>query len=117
MLHEDGLRIDVVNTCWYLLRVWTHVVDGLQFEWDPEKAAGNLEKHGITFEEACEVFFDPFLLAEDASREPFEARMAVIGMTLRWRVLFVVHVERSEGLRLISARPATAAERKRYEDG
>lgn len=97
--------------------MWTHVVDGLEFEWDPEKAAANLEKHGLSFEEACEVFLDPFVLYEDASRERFEARSAVIGMSFRWQVLFVVHVERGERVRVISARLATAAERRRYEDG
>lgn len=95
----------------------THVVDGIEFEWDPEKASSNLDKHGVAFEEACEVFFDPFLHSEDGTREGFEARAAVIGMTGRWRILYVVHVERGERLRLISARLATAAERKRYEDG
>lgn len=94
-----------------------HVLDGIEFEWDPNKASVNLEKHGVAFEEACEVFFDPFLRSEDGTREGFEARTAVIGMSVRWRILFVVHVERSDRLRLISARPATAAERKRYEDG
>lgn len=97
--------------------MWLHVVDGIDFEWDPEKAAANLEKHGVAFEEACEVFFDPFLVTEDASRKRFEARSAVIGMTLRWRLLYVVHVERGERLRIVSARLSTATERKRYEDG
>jgi uncharacterized protein len=97
--------------------MWRHLRDGIEFEWDPEKAAANLDKHGVAFEEASEVFFDPFLVTEDATREHFEERIAVIGMSRRWRMLFVVHVERNERLRSVSARPTTTAERKRYEDG
>ncbi len=97
--------------------MWTHVLNGIEFEWDPDKASSNLDKHGVAFEEACEAFFDPFLFAEDASREGFETRTAIIGMSVQWRILYVVHLERDERLRLISARLATAAERRRYEDG
>jgi uncharacterized protein len=64
---------------------------GDTFEWDSEKAAENLRKHDISFELACEVFADPFLLFTDAS-VPEEPRDAVIGYTTTHQLLFVVHV-------------------------
>jgi uncharacterized protein len=80
-----------------------------------EKATGNLRKHGVTFYEACEVFFDPFFRLTDAGVEE-QARHAAVGYTERSRCLCVVHVERDEGtIRIISARPTTAEERKFYE--
>ncbi len=85
------------------------------FEWNLAKAAANLRKHGVSFEKACEVFFDPFLRLADAGGEG-EAREAAIGLTEDWTLLFVVHIVRQPGaIRIISARPATAVERKRYE--
>ena len=64
---------------------------------------------------SCEVFFDPFLRLADAGGED-EAREAAIGLTEDWTLLFVVHIVRQPGaIRIISARAATAAERKRYE--
>lgn len=89
---------------------------GDTFEWDSEKAAKNLRKHDISFELACEVFSDPFLLFTDAS-VPEEARGVVIGYTATSQLLFVVHVEAtSDRLRLISARRATPHERRQYEE-
>ena len=90
---------------------------GQRFVWDSEKASSNESKHGVAFEAACEVFFDPFIRIEDASVGG-EQREAAIGLTEDWTLLFVVHMLR-EGdlLRLISARPATAQERRSYEDG
>jgi uncharacterized DUF497 family protein len=88
---------------------------GQTFEWDSEKAAINLRKHNVTFQEACEVFFDPFFCLVDATAED-EAREAAIGYTERSRLLFIVHVVRQEQtIRIISARPATTEERKIYE--
>lgn len=88
---------------------------GQTFEWDSEKAAVNLPKHNVTFQEACEVFFDPFFCLVDATAED-EAREAAIGYTERSRLLFIVHVVRQEQtIRIISARPATTEERKIYE--
>jgi uncharacterized DUF497 family protein len=90
---------------------------GQRFIWDVEKAFANLAKHGISFEKACEVFFDPFLRLEDASSRR-EQRDAVIGFAEDWALLFVVYVMREgDTLRLISARSATSQERKTYEDG
>ena len=86
------------------------------FVWDSEKAARNLSKHGVSFEKACEVFFDPFVLVEDASPQE-EARQAAIDITEDWELLFVVHVVwEEESIRIVSARPATARERSRYEN-
>ena len=89
---------------------------GIQFEWDDAKERENNRKHGIDFETACEVFFDPFLYVVEVSDELGEIREAVIGLTIGWRLLYVVYTERGNVLRVISARPVVAAERKHYED-
>lgn len=90
---------------------------GQTFEWDLEKAACNLLKHNVTFEEACEVFFDPFLVLVDAGDDE-ESREAAIGLTEDWSLLVVVHAARQASvLRIISARPATPSERRHYENG
>ena len=85
---------------------------GQTFEWDLEKAAAILVKHHVAFENACEVFFDPFLVLVDAGDDE-ESREAAIGLTEDWSLLVVVHVIRQAGvLRIISARPATPSERR-----
>ena len=90
------------------------VVDG-DFEWDSVKAASNLTKHGVSFPEAATVFADPYAIyLDDGSGIGV---MVVIGTSLRERLLCVVHVERGERDRLLSARPATAGERDVYETG
>jgi uncharacterized DUF497 family protein len=91
-------------------------LQGSEFEWDENKAQSNVIKHGITFEEATEVFFDPFYQSGDASVDE-ELREFVLGYSLVQRLLLVVYVERGERIRLISARLATRQERKIYEDG
>jgi len=92
-----------------------YTLHGQTFEWNATKAATNLRKHGVSFEKACEVFFDPFLRLAGAGGEG-EAREAAIGLTEDWTLLFVVRiVRRANAIRIISARPATAVERKRYE--
>lgn len=91
------------------------VLHGITFVWDKNKAAANLRKHGVTFEQAAEAFFDPFLKLMDASRNE-EARDAILGMDTRWNLLFVVHIElEDEAIRIISARKATRKERTSYE--
>jgi len=90
------------------------VVDG-DFEWDDAKAASNLEKHGVSFPEAATVFADPYAVYLDDGTGT--SRMVVIGTSLRERVLFVVHVERGDRDRIISARTATGPERDVYETG
>jgi uncharacterized DUF497 family protein len=90
------------------------VVEG-DFEWDSDKAASNLRKHGVSFPEAATVFADPLAVyLDDGSRI---GRMVVIGTSLRERLLVVVHVERGSRDRLISARTASTVERQVYETG
>lgn len=90
------------------------VVEG-DFEWDQDKATSNLVKHGVSFEEAATVFADPYAVYLDDGSDL--DRMVVIGTSLRERVLCVVHIERAARDRIISARPATPAERDVYETG
>ena len=92
------------------------VLNGITFVWDDGKARINPINHdGVTFQQAAEVFFDPFLVVVDASRNE-EARDAVIGLDSRWNLLYVVHIEREENvIRIISARKATRQERAEYE--
>jgi uncharacterized DUF497 family protein len=91
-------------------------LDGQGFVWDSDKAASNAAQHGIRFEQAREAFFDQFARYEDASPDE-EARQDCIGLTTGYRLLYVVHVVREgDVLRLISARVAEPAERRRYEN-
>ena len=91
-------------------------LDGQRFVWDSDKAASNSSRHGVRFELAREVFLDQLARYEDAS--PWEeARQACIGLASDYRLLYVVHVVwEGDVLRLISARLAEPAERRRYED-
>lgn len=90
----------------------------LTFEYDPEKAAANLRKHGVYFEEAITGFFDLDAISgfdADHSTES-DVRFINIGMSTMNRLLFVVHNEDEGRIRIISARPATPAERRFYEE-
>jgi uncharacterized protein len=93
------------------------MLNGITFVWNDEKARINPTSHdGITFQQAAEAFFDPFLVVVDASRNE-EARDAVIGLDARWNLLYVVHIEHEDNvIRIISARKATRQERVQYED-
>lgn len=88
---------------------------GATFEWDAAKAAANLLKHGVSFESACEVFFDPFMrIVEEIEMD--EIRHAAIGYTQSEQLIFVIHIIRYEEItRIISARRATSAERRLHE--
>ena len=87
------------------------------FEWDPRKAKTNFEKHGITFDEASIVFKDTLSLTiEDPLHSYDEERLVLIGMSSKNRLLVVVHTEREESIRIISARKAVKRERKYYEN-
>jgi uncharacterized DUF497 family protein len=87
------------------------------FEWDDEKALANVESHGVYFEEARTVFEDTYSITErDEVNSDFEDRYVTIGLSLISRVLFVVHTERTERIRIISARRATPSERAAYEE-
>ncbi|MEG4249861.1 BrnT family toxin [Microcoleus sp. AT3-A2] len=89
-------------------------LQGVEFEWDTNKFQINLEKHGVSFEEAAEVFFDPFYQEGDATAND-EQRNFILGYSGTQRLLLVVYVERSLRIRIISSRPATRTERKLYE--
>jgi uncharacterized protein len=83
------------------------------FEWDEDRARSNLEKHGVSFEEASSVFLDPYFLATDDPTA--NDRFIALGFSRLARLLFVVHLERGEKVRLISARRASRSERRTYE--
>lgn len=92
-----------------------YIIRGHLFIWDSAKAGTNLKKHGVSFEEACEVFFFPYYEMEDASVDE-EQRWALIGYSRRGSLLHVVAVEQADAAwRIISAREVTATERNRYE--
>jgi len=89
-----------------------------EFEWDPIKAASNLQKHGVSFVEAATIFFDPLSsTVSDPTHSADEQRFAITGMSYQHRLLVVVHVDRGDRIRIIGARLATARERKQYESG
>jgi len=90
----------------------------VKFEWDDRKAISNLEKHGVTFGEATEVFYDPNALeAHDTEHSGDEDRFVIIGYSAR-RLLFVVFAQRlGNMIRIISARKPTPTERALYEKG
>ena len=88
----------------------------MDFEWDDAKAALNIEKHGISFYEAASVFADQKgILLPDVQHSQDEDRFLLIGVTGERKLLTVVHVDRTDVLRIISARPATRRERSDYE--
>lgn len=89
-------------------------VDYGDFEWDATKAAQNERKHGVGFPEAVTVFSDPRAIDAPDIVEP--SRFVIIGMWRIARMLFVVFAEGGERIRIISARLATAAQRKKYEE-
>ena len=86
------------------------------FEWDARKAGQNVAAHGVSFEEAATSFGDPLSLTiEDPVHSTEEERSVTIGESSRERLLVVVHTERGDAIRIISARPATARERSDYD--
>ena len=88
----------------------------MQFEWDAEKAASNLKKHGVSFQEAATAFGDPFSATiADPDHSEDEDRYVLLGETYQGRLVVVVHTDREETVRIISARLASRRERKSYE--
>jgi uncharacterized protein len=88
----------------------------MQFEWDEKKAASNIQKHGVSFQEARTVFKDT--LALYGSDDVHADREIVIGESENARLLLVVYIEVEEDTtRIISARRATPHERRKYEEG
>ena len=90
----------------------------MPYDWDPGKAITNLQKHGVSFEEAITVFGDPLATTVlDGEHSIGEERWLTMGLTARQRVVIVWHMNRGESVRLIGARPATPQERRVYEYG
>lgn len=90
----------------------------MHFEWDPVKARRNLRKHGVTFEEASSVFYDSLAVTgADPDYSEGEERMVTFGVSSSGRLLVVAHTERSDAIRIISARVATKHEGYIYEEG
>jgi hypothetical protein len=90
---------------------------GLLFEWDPKKARLNAKTHGVSFDEASTAFRDPLsrTIADPLHSED-EERFVLVGRTIERRLLVIVHTERGDRIRIISARLATNKERLRYEE-
>ncbi|HEY0323916.1 MAG TPA: BrnT family toxin [Pyrinomonadaceae bacterium] len=89
----------------------------MRFEWDENKAAANLARHGVSFEEAATVFGDPLSdTFDDPDHSAEERRFVIIGMSERGKMLIVAHTDDGEVVRLISAREPTWGEREFYEE-
>ena len=90
----------------------------MHFEWDAGKARRNIHKHGVLFEEASSVFYDPLaLMGADPDHSEDEDRMVTFGVSSLGRLLVIAHVERGDAIRIINARVATQTERRIYEEG
>ena len=86
------------------------------FEWDEEKAESNLEKHGVSFEEAATAFGDTLSVTiPDPAHSEGEIRFLLIGVTTDQRMVVVAHTERGDNIRIINARPAKRKEVRDYE--
>jgi len=91
--------------------------EGRYFVWNVEKARRNLAKHGVSFQEAAQAFTDPLAMAEDdPDHSEQEKRKILIGHSDRGLLVVVVHTDRGNLIRLISARGATRREKKKYEE-
>jgi len=89
----------------------------LEFDWDTEKAAGNLRKHGVSFEEAASVFSDLNATAyEDPDHSTTEKRCLTFGTSVQGRLLVVAYADQGERIRIITARKVTRTERDLYEE-
>ena len=89
-----------------------------RFEWDVRKAADNLTKHGVSFDEASTVFGDPLgKIVDDPRHSVGEERFVLLGHSERRQLLAVMFTDLGEAIRLISARTATRHERREYEEG
>jgi len=90
----------------------------MQYEWDAKKAARNLQKHKVPFLAAATVFLDPLAITfDDPDHSANESRFITIGSSSTGRLLFVAHADRSDRVRIISARKATRKETHDYEEG
>ncbi len=90
----------------------------MKFEWDENKAAKNLSKHQVSFDEAKTVFDDPLYIDfYDPDHSEDEDRYLIVGQSTQGRLLIVSYTERGNSVRLISAREVTRKERRVYEEG
>ena len=88
----------------------------MEFEWDANKAALNLSKHGVSFAEAMTIFGDPFeAMIPDPAHSDVELRFVSLGLSEAKRLLVVAYTERARRIRIISAREPTSRERRQYE--
>jgi hypothetical protein len=89
----------------------------VEFEWDPKKAAKNLRRHRVSFNEAATVFGDSLgTTVPDPDHSLAEDRYITVGISSRRRLVMVAHTERGQRIRIISARELTRAEREAYEE-
>ena len=90
----------------------------MEFEWNPNKAVSNLAKHNVSFHEASTAFGDPLSLTfPDPDHSHDESRYITIGESTRKRLLIISHADRTQRIRIISAREAKRQERRIYENG
>jgi len=90
----------------------------MKIEWDPVKAAVNLKKHGVSFEEAATALSDPMAVTGlDPDHSIYEERFITFGISERRRLVVVSHTEQEETIRIINARKASKGERELYEEG
>jgi uncharacterized protein len=106
------LALDLRQFYWVAKRI-----NIMRFEWDDAKAKSNAIKHGVSFEEAVSVFYDPLAATfPDPDHSVGEPREITVGYSAKLKLLLVCHTERNGStVRLISARPATRAEKRRHE--
>jgi uncharacterized DUF497 family protein len=98
-----------------LERIQNKFMDDL-FEWDKEKAETNLKKHDVSFEEAETVFSDSLsLTVPDPLHSDYENHLIITGYSNQQRQIVVVHTDRGDKIRIVSARLATPGERRKYE--
>jgi hypothetical protein len=90
----------------------------MEFEWDPGKAESNLQKHGVSFNEAASVLGDPLSVTFfDPDHSDDEDRFITLGTSRDGRLIILSHTDRGDSVRIISAREATRRERRLYEEG
>ena len=90
----------------------------MRFEWDPKKAATNLKKHGVSFQEAATIFGDPLAITfQDPDHSEHEERELTFGLSLQRRLIVVSHTERKDITRIINTRKMKRKERAIYEEG
>ena len=115
MPQVEQIDIDNIKLYIYIVNMITYAF--ITFEWDDEKAASNLKKHGVSFDEAQTVFYDPYaLVVDDEAHSGEEQRFVIVGLSAVARALTVCHCYREpdERIRIISARKATKKEESEY---